>query len=63
MLAETPLIVPAGMAKGCNPRVRAYGKVAGIDKLEDRIELIPEDEWQERCNKILMRQYVKEILS
>ena len=64
MLAETPLILPAGKAKGALLRRQtSYGTLKGVDKLEDRIDVIPDREWEELIRlRLPMRPYVKSIL-
>jgi len=59
--AVEKLIIPPGKATGCLPRASQYGKLC--DKLEDRIEVIPREYWQEYLNGgIELRSRVREIL-
>ena len=54
------LIIPAGKAKGCNPRISRYGACCKL--AADAIEIIPRDKWAGLIGPVSLRPFVNQIL-
>lgn len=54
------LIIPAGKAKGCNPRISRYGACCKL--LSDAVEIIPRDKWAGLIGQVSLRPFVNQIL-
>lgn len=61
ILPPTKLIFPDGRKPGCLPRVSHYGTVC--DKLEDRIDVIPQEQWDDYIGKVDLRPCVDHIFN
>lgn len=58
---ETELIIPPDHATGCNPRRSIYGDVCKL-LADDRIDVIPQDQWESLIATQHAHEYVAVIL-
>ena len=60
-LPETPLVFPEGLKPSCLPRTTLPGKCEWAPPLEDNIDVIPQNQWDDYGYDVELHHHVKDI--